>query len=70
MDRDDAAISRAIIHMAHSMRMKVIAEGVETKEHFEFLKELNCDEMQGYYFSPPTPAEKLEELLRAQMPSG
>jgi len=62
-DADDAAITRAIIAMAHSLRLKVIAEGVETEEQLSFLRELGCDEMQGYYFSEPL-AE--DEFLRLQ----
>jgi len=61
---DDAAISSAIIGMAHSLRMSVIAEGVETRDHWTYLKELGCDEMQGYFFSKPTTPEAIEALLR------
>ncbi len=63
-NQDDAAISSAIISMAHSLRMRVIAEGVETRDHLAFLKELGCDEMQGYYFSKPTEADAVAALLR------
>lgn len=62
-DPDDAAISCAIIGMAHSLRMKVVAEGVETGEQLEYLKELGCDEMQGFYFSPATDPESIREML-------
>lgn len=65
LDQDDAAIAGAIIAMAHSLRLKVIAEGVETKEQSDFLKEQGCDEIQGYLFSKPLPAEQMEKLLRA-----
>ncbi len=63
---DDAAITLAIIAMAHSMKLKVIAEGVETEAQFDYLKSHACDEMQGYYFSQPLPAEKIATLLNSQ----
>jgi diguanylate cyclase (GGDEF)-like protein/PAS domain S-box-containing protein len=63
---DDAAITLAIISMAHSLKMHVIAEGVETAEQLAYLREHNCDQVQGYYFSPPLPVEKLELLLLEQ----
>jgi diguanylate cyclase (GGDEF)-like protein/PAS domain S-box-containing protein len=62
-DADDAAITRAIISMAHSLRLKVIAEGVETAEQLSFLREHGCDEMQGYYYSAPLPEEQMVALL-------
>lgn len=52
--------------MAKELDNKVIAEGVETKEQYEFLKKLSCDQIQGYYFSKPVSGEKLEELLIKQ----
>ncbi len=63
IDKDDAAISSAIIAMAHSLGLKVIAEGVENNEQLEFLQERQCDEVQGFYFSKPVSAAKLTELL-------
>jgi diguanylate cyclase (GGDEF)-like protein/PAS domain S-box-containing protein len=63
-DADDAAITRAIIAMAHSLRLKVIAEGVETPEQLRFLREHGCDEMQGYYFSKPLAESEFLRLLQ------
>ncbi len=63
-DPDDAAITRAVIAMAHSLNLSVVAEGVETLEQLEFLFELGCDHMQGYFVSPAVPPEEFEHLLR------
>ena len=62
-DNDDVAITRAVIAMAHSLRLKVIAEGVETEEQYNFLRDHDCDEMQGYVFSEPIDAAALVRLL-------
>ena len=62
-DPDDAAIVRAIISMSHSMGMKVIAEGVETRGQLDILRELQCDEIQGFLFSPPVPRHQATTLL-------
>lgn len=64
IDPDDAAIVATIISLAHSLRLQVIAEGVETAEQLEFLRNHGCDAMQGYYFSKPVAAERFEEMLR------
>jgi EAL domain-containing protein (putative c-di-GMP-specific phosphodiesterase class I) len=63
---EDASIVRAIISLAHSLRLKVVAEGVETPEQLEFLRTVGCDEYQGYHFSKPLPALKFEELIRSR----
>ena len=62
-DKDDAVIVSTIISMAHSLKLKVIAEGVETAEQLAFLKQQGCDEIQGYYFSKPVSAEEFTKLL-------
>ena len=63
-DPDDAAIVTAIIAMAHSLKMKVIAEGVETAEQLAFLHQQQCGQYQGYYFSKPLPASEIVAKLR------
>ena len=60
---EDAAITRAIIAMAHSLELKVVAEGVETREQLDFLKSQRCDEVQGFLISKPVPAEVFGQLL-------
>jgi diguanylate cyclase (GGDEF)-like protein/PAS domain S-box-containing protein len=62
---DAAAIAVAIISLAHSLRLKVIAEGVETAEQLAFLRSHGCDQMQGYYFSKPLNATDFSQLLHA-----
>jgi EAL domain-containing protein (putative c-di-GMP-specific phosphodiesterase class I) len=63
---DDAAITRAIISMARSLHLKVIAEGVETEAQMSFLRAQQCDEIQGYYFSKPLAADQVAGKLREQ----
>ena len=65
--KDDEAIVEAIIAMAHSLQLKVVAEGVETKEQFDFLRRLGCDQVQGYYFSKPIPSNEIVMLLYKTM---
>lgn len=62
--KQNEAIVKSIIHMSHSLNLKVIAEGVETIEQLQFLKEEQCDEVQGFYFSKPLPPAKLTQILR------
>ncbi|MYN10826.1 EAL domain-containing protein ['Massilia aquatica' Lu et al. 2020] len=61
---DDAAIVLAIINMAHSLKLQVIAEGVERDAQLAYLRRHNCDEMQGYYFSRPLPEDEFEAMMR------
>ena len=56
VDAEDAAIVRAIVQMAHSLGLRTIAEGVETKEAQDLLRLYRCDEAQGYYYARPLPA--------------
>jgi diguanylate cyclase (GGDEF)-like protein len=60
---DDAALVMAVVTLAHNLRLKVIAEGVETEEQMNFLRLLRCDEGQGYLFSKPVPANVFEDLM-------
>ncbi|MDP3482721.1 MAG: response regulator, partial [Sulfuricella sp.] len=62
---NDAAIVVAIITMAHSLGLNVIAEGVETQGQLEYLRSHGCDEMQGYFFSHPVPVGDFEKMLRS-----
>ncbi|GAX90652.1 putative bifunctional diguanylate cyclase/phosphodiesterase [Effusibacillus lacus] len=61
---DDAAIVAAVIALAHTLKLEVVAEGVENEAQFEFLSSCQCDIIQGYFFSKPLSAKKFEELLR------
>jgi diguanylate cyclase (GGDEF)-like protein len=62
---DDASIVGAIVSLAHNLRLKVIAEGVETTAQLDLLKTLGCDQYQGYQFSPPVPVPDFERLMRS-----
>jgi diguanylate cyclase (GGDEF)-like protein len=63
-DNRTAAITRAIIDMAHCLDMRTVAEGVERSEQLELLKQLGCDEAQGFLLAPPVPASEAHDLLR------
>ena len=65
-DSDDAAIVAAMVGMAHSLGLKVVAEGVETREQLAFLQERCCNEYQGYLCSPAVPAAEWPNLVAAQ----
>lgn len=65
-NRDDAAIVAAIVALAHSLNLNVVAEGVETEEQWRFLAEKRCDEIQGYYFSRPLSCDHFTDLLMKQ----
>jgi predicted signal transduction protein with EAL and GGDEF domain len=64
VDADSAAIADAIIAMGHSLRLTVLAEGVETEEQLVYLRARGCNRMQGYLFSKPLPPDELAQLLR------
>ncbi|HEY4750363.1 MAG TPA: EAL domain-containing protein [Steroidobacteraceae bacterium] len=65
---DDVAIVSAVINMARSLKLRVIAEGVETQAEVDFLQVHGCDEAQGYYFAKPMPAGQFSSLLRRRIP--
>lgn len=66
-DPEDKAIVNAVISMAHSLGLKAIAEGVETIEQFNYLREQGCDEVQGYFFSKPLTPESFNEFITTQL---
>jgi len=68
-DAEDKAITEAIIAMGKTLSLTVVAEGVETLEQMDFLKDHSCDEMQGYYFSKPIVPEQFADLLRKHVPT-
>jgi EAL domain-containing protein (putative c-di-GMP-specific phosphodiesterase class I) len=68
---DDASIVKAIISLAHNLRLRVVAEGVETAEQLSYLRELGCDQYQGFFCSPAVPAQAfgaIVERMRAGRP--
>ncbi|MDX8378681.1 MAG: EAL domain-containing protein [Gallionella sp.] len=66
LHRDDMEIITAIVAMAHALRLKVLAEGVENNKQFDYLKSQGCDQYQGYLMSRPVPAAEFEQHLRQQ----
>jgi diguanylate cyclase (GGDEF) domain len=66
-DGDSAAIVRTIVAMARSLDLQVVAEGVEEEAQVQFLRELSCDQIQGYYFAKPMPAEEFETFCRERI---
>ena len=64
---DDVAITKTVITLAKNLRLKVVAEGVETAEQLALLTDQECDEVQGYFFSKPVPADQAEALLRENL---
>jgi EAL domain-containing protein (putative c-di-GMP-specific phosphodiesterase class I) len=71
IDKGDgnAAIARAVIMLAHNLDMKVVAEGVETREQLQVLEEEGCDLAQGFLYSPPLPEVECEAFLRRNRPA-
>ena len=63
-ESEQAAIAIAIIAMAHGLKLRVLAEGVETQPQLDILREQGCDAIQGYFFSHPLPADRVEQLIR------
>lgn len=62
-DNEDVAITHAVLALVHSLKRSVVAEGVETREQLQFLIENGCDEVQGFYFSPPLPEKEFRRFL-------
>jgi EAL domain-containing protein (putative c-di-GMP-specific phosphodiesterase class I) len=65
-DSENAAITRAIIAMAHGLKMIVVAEGVETSDQLELLKQYGCNVAQGYLLGRPAPQEAISQILTAR----
>jgi EAL domain-containing protein (putative c-di-GMP-specific phosphodiesterase class I) len=61
---EDTSIVTTIVSLAQALRLKVVAEGVETEEQARLLRLLRCDQMQGYLFSPPQAKDKIETMLK------
>jgi EAL domain-containing protein (putative c-di-GMP-specific phosphodiesterase class I) len=69
-DTAEKTIVRSLISLAHDIRMKVIAEGIETPSQLSFLKDNYCDEAQGFFFSRPIPPADFEKLLETTYTKG
>jgi EAL domain-containing protein (putative c-di-GMP-specific phosphodiesterase class I) len=67
---EEVPLVTAIVDMAHALKLRVVAEGVETEQELLFLEQRRCDEAQGYYFSRPVPAREFEKLLEAHDDGG
>ena len=65
--REDCALTQAAIAMAHALGLRTVAEGVETAEQLAFLQHHGCDEVQGYYFAKPMPAEEIPRFVLARL---
>ena len=66
IDTNGEAIVKAILALAHSLNLEVVAEGVEEQHHVDFLREYGCEQLQGYFFSKPLCVEEISELLRQE----
>jgi EAL domain-containing protein (putative c-di-GMP-specific phosphodiesterase class I) len=66
---EDKTIVQTIISMAHSLGFNTVAEGVETLEHVKLLQNMNCDQLQGYYFSKPIPKDEFTKFIKDYMPN-
>jgi len=66
---EDKTIVKTIISMAHSLGFNTVAEGVETLEHVELLQSMDCDQLQGYYFSKPVPKDEFTKFIKDYMPN-
>jgi EAL domain-containing protein (putative c-di-GMP-specific phosphodiesterase class I) len=67
MHLDEAAITKAIIALAHNLHLEVVAEGVETEEQLTILQQYGCDAIQGFIFTPPIPVTEFEQFLDGEM---
>ena len=63
-DQEDTTIVKSLIHIGHSMGLRVAAEGIENKQQFEYMKQHGCDLVQGYYFSVPLPENDMLKMLK------
>jgi EAL domain-containing protein (putative c-di-GMP-specific phosphodiesterase class I) len=72
METDSVTVVSTILALAHGLKLKVVAEGVETRAQADMLRRFRCDEAQGYFYSRPIPAGEIQVLLRAggALPSG